>query len=125
MLENILSGDEYANVIIESVLDSDLELPKDQRMDPDFTKVWSKIIRKEANRKWSEYITGKSESYLFNDDEFTETFQKATEELVSETLSGLVEKNLVQLGVGEDGDILYSLTDEGKMEANKISDKNK
>lgn len=117
MLENILSGDDYANAIIDSVLESDLELPEDERMDPDFTEVWSKIVRKEANRKWSEYIVGKSESYVFDDVEFTETFKKATEEIVSETLSGLVEKNLVQLNVGDDGDILYSLTEEGKKEA--------
>lgn len=120
MLENILSGDDYANAIIESVLETDLELPEDQQMDPDFAKLWCKIVRKEANRKWSEYITGKSESYVFDEVEFEETFKRATEELVSETLSGLVEKNLVQLGVGEDGDILYSLTDDGKMEAEKL-----
>lgn len=120
MLENILSGDDYANAIIESVLEADLELPMDQQMDPDFAKLWCKIVRKEANRKWSEYITGKSESYVFDEVEFEETFKRATEELVSETLSGLVEKNLVQLGVGEDGDILYSLTDDGKMEAQKL-----
>lgn len=122
MLENILSGDDYANAIIDSVLETDLELPEDQRMDSDFTKIWCKIVRKEVNRKWSEYIIGKSESYVFDEVEFSETFQKATEELVSETLSGLVDKNMVQLGVGEDGNILYSLTDEGKMEAQKLKD---
>lgn len=115
-----MSGDDYANLLINSIQQSDLELPEDERMDSDFFQVWSKLVRKECSVKWSQYIIGKSETYLFDDEEFTSTFHKATQELLSETLSGLVEKNLVQLGVGEDGDILYSLTDDGKIEAQKL-----
>lgn len=120
MLENITSGDDYANVLISSVEESDLELPIDQRMDPELFTIWKKIVYKESNSKWQDYITGEVESYLFSDEEFAETFQKATQQLVSETLAGLFDKELVEMSVGNDGEILYSLTEQGKIEAQKI-----
>jgi hypothetical protein len=121
MLENITSGDDYAKILIESVVESEIDIPTSERMDPDLFIIWKKIIYKESNSKWQDYIIGKNDSYLFSDIEFTETFQKAAQELVSNTLSGLFDKEMVKMSVGDDGEILYSLTEEGKKQAEIIS----
>ena len=121
MLENITSGDDYAKILIESVVESEIDIPTSERMDPDLFIIWKKIIHKESNSKWQDYIIGKNDSYLFSDIEFTETFQKASQELVSDTLAGLFDKEMVKMSVGDDGEILYSLTEEGKKQAEIIS----
>jgi hypothetical protein len=123
MLENITSGDDYAKILIESVVESEIDIPTSERMDPDLFIIWKKIIHKESNSKWQDYIIGKNDSYLFSDIEFTETFQKASQELVSDTLAGLFDKEMVKMSVGDDGEILYSLTEHGLEEAKKISKK--
>lgn len=121
MLDNITSGDEYAKIIVESLIETELSLPQEDRMSPDLFSSWIKNITKDCNNKWLDYITGKIETYLLTDDDITEAYQKASKELLSETLSGLFEKEMIKISVGENGEILYSLTEKGKEEAQKIN----
>ena len=81
-----------------------------------FEKIqfWLDEIRKTVDTVYNEYITGKCETYLLDGDEMKQTFKTAHGLYIDETLIGMLDKGLLSLSVGEDGEILYSLSDEGK-----------
>jgi hypothetical protein len=51
--------------------------------------------------------------YEFDVDEFEQTFDNAGIRYTEELLHGLVDKGMVEVGVGKEGDLLYRATDEG------------
>jgi predicted transcriptional regulator len=51
---------------------------------------------------------------LFDEDEFRGLFEKAGIRYTGDILDGLVDKDMVQVGVREDGEIVYSTTSKGK-----------
>jgi hypothetical protein len=120
MLENFKSGDDYAQVLIQSIVESEIDLPKSERMDPELFQIWVNVITKKCRKKWNSYITGESEQFLLDEEEFTKTFQDATEELVSDTLGDLIDKNMVKVAIDDTGEMLYSLTDEGQEVAKNL-----
>lgn len=120
MLDNITSGDDYAKLIIQNILEVEETLPAEEKMGHDLILIWFRNIKKVANQKWFDYITGNIDTFLLSDEEFTDTINKAQEELISETLGDLVDKDYVKMAIGDDGEILYSLTEQGKIEAQKI-----
>lgn len=120
MLENFKSGDDYAQTLIQSIVESDMDLPTSERMDPELFQIWVKVITKKCRNKWNAYITGQIEEFLLNEEEFTNTFKEAAEELVSDTLGDLIDKNMVKVAIDDKGEMLYSLTDEGQEAAKNL-----
>jgi len=120
MLENFKSGDDYAQVLIQSIVESEIDLPKSERMDPELFQIWVNVITKKCRNKWNAYITGQIEEFLLDEEEFTNTFKDAAEELVSDTLGDLVDKNMVKIAIDDNGELLYSLTDQGQEAAKNL-----
>jgi hypothetical protein len=114
MLRNFKSGDDYANAIIDSIVESEIGLPQSERMDPELFNIWVNVITKKCKNNWNLYITGQIEDFLLDEEEFKDTFKEATDELVSDTLGDLVDKNMVKVSISDNGELLYSLTDEGQ-----------
>jgi hypothetical protein len=113
-MDNINSGADYANIIINSMIEGEGQLPKDEQM-PSllFTYLCQEITNK-ADETWTEYITGKRETYLMNDVEMKDLFDNAGMRYVSELIDGMVDKDVLQTYVDDNGDILYGLTENGK-----------
>ena len=120
MLENFKSGDDYAQTLIQSIVESEIDLPKSERMDPELFQIWVNVITKKCRNKWNAYITGQIEEFLLDEEEFTNTFKDAAEELVSDTLGDLVDKNMVKIAIDDNGELLYSLTDQGQEAAKNL-----
>lgn len=113
-MNNINSGADYANIIINIMIEGEGQLPKDEQM-PSllFTYLCQEITNK-ADETWTEYITGKRETYLMNDVEMKDLFDNAGMRYVSELIDGMVDKDVLQTYVDDNGDILYGLTENGK-----------
>jgi len=120
MLENINSGADYAQVLINSIKTTDSNLPPNEQMDPALFEYLSELIEEKADSVYNDYIIGKRESYLIDDIEMTELFKAAYENYVQRMLNSMVDKDLLEVSIGEEGDLLYGLSDKGKEEANKI-----
>jgi len=120
MLENINSGADYANIIINSLMEVEQDLSDDEKTESGFLKHHFITISELADQTYSDYITGKRESYMFTEEEFVSTAHKAKENYIQELLNGMVDKDLLEVSIGESGDLLYGLSDSGKEEANKI-----
>lgn len=112
--DNIQSGEDYARLMINTIMEGELELPKKERMDARLLQYWCDEISTFANEAWHAYITGTRESYLFDDVEFRKLFDNAGLRYASDILNGLVDKDMIQVGVREDGEMVYSLTDKGR-----------
>ena len=120
MLENINSGADYANIIINSLMEVEQDLSDDEKTESGFLKHHFITISELADQTYSDYITGKRESYMFTEEEFVSTAHKAKENYIQELLNSMVDKDLLEVSIGESGDLLYGLSDNGKEEADKL-----
>ena len=114
MEDNIQSGEDYARVIINAIIEDELDMPKDQRMDSKMLQYWCEEIQIFANQTWKEYIMGNRESYMFTESELKKLYENAGLKYASDILNGLVDKEMIEVSVGEGGDLLYSLTEKGR-----------
>lgn len=110
----INSGSDYAQLVIENILETERTLPVDQQMPIDLLTHLTKLVETEADKYYAEYIIGKRETFLFSDVELTDLFDKAGELYVGDILDGLVDKDMLEVSVDENGEFLYGLSELGK-----------
>jgi hypothetical protein len=108
MDHNINSGEDYARLLTETISQADGPLPEQ------LVEYWCEDIWEMAVNSYNDYIAGKKDDYLLSDVDMNEAYDRAGIKYTQEILNGLVDKGMVQAGVGEEGEILYSLTEEGK-----------
>lgn len=112
-MNNINSGNDYARLLIDEILKEENEAPLGKKMPILLLSFWIDEIKTLADETWSQYIIGKRDMYEFSADEFEQTFNNAGLKYTGELLDGLVDKGMVEVGIGKGGDILYKITDEG------------
>lgn len=108
MRENINNGEDYARLLTSTIREADGPLPEE------LVEYWCEDIWEIAVNSYNDYITGKKEDYLLSDVDINEAFDRAGIRYTQEILNGMVDKGVVQAEIGEGGEILYSLTEEGK-----------
>ena len=121
---NINSGADYAQLVIDGILETERTLPVDQQMPIGLLTYLTEDIEIKADKHWIDYISGKRETFMFSDVELEEMFNKAGEKYVSDLLDGMVDKNLLEVSVDENGEFLYGLTELGK-QVNELDNKKK
>lgn len=107
------SSQEYAASIIDSILQTESEVPKAEKLDPQLLNYWCEEIVYSADRVWKEYEAG-DRDYKFTPEEVEDLFEKAKSRLIAEVLENLLERDLVELGVRADGELVYKLSAEGQ-----------
>jgi hypothetical protein len=113
-MDNINSGADYAQSLIDGIIESEKLLPTDEQLPISLLTYWCEEIESYAELTYHYYITGKREHFAFNEDELKELFEKAGMRYTGDILDGLVDKDMVQVSVREDGEMVYSSTDKGK-----------
>lgn len=116
---NINSGEDYAKMLINTIVEAEIDLSADQRMEAGLMQYWCEEIREYADVTWNEYIIGKREEYMFTDVEMQKLFEKAGLRYANDILNGLVDKELIEVSVSPEGELLYGLTEKGKKEVNE------
>ena len=112
-MNNISSGNDYAQLLIDEILKDESDAPLDKKMPILLLSFWIDEIKTLADITWNQYVIGKRDMYEFDVDEFERTFDNAGIRYTEELLHGLVDKGMVEVGVGKEGDLLYRATDEG------------
>ena len=120
---NINSGSDYAQIVIDSIIETEKTLPIDQQMPLDLLTYLTKLIEEHADKHYAEYIIGKRETFLFSDVELTDLFDKAGELYVSDMIDGLVDKDMLEVSIDETGEFLYGLTEKGKQASEQYEPK--
>lgn len=105
---NIQSGDEYADLLIENLLESNREF---KELDPELMEYWEKEIRKMCNKRYNDYVKGKDDSYLLSEEDMLETYRNASLKLTGDILAKLVDKGEVKMGINDQGEIVYAAKD--------------
>jgi hypothetical protein len=112
-MNNISSDNDYAQLLIDEILKDESDAPLDKKMPILLLSFWIDEIKTLADITWNQYVIGKRDMYEFDVDEFEQTFDNAGIRYTEELLHGLVDKGMVEVGVGKEGDLLYRATDEG------------
>ena len=113
-MEEYNSYQEYAQSMIKDIIALENTFPVHEQLPPTLLTYWCEEINSHAEQYWKEYLVGKRESYMFNEEEFKDIFDKAGVRYTSEIVDGLVDEGYVQMGIRDDGEIVYSATDKGK-----------
>ena len=108
MDHNINSGEDYARLLTETIKLADGPLPEQ------LVEYWCENIWELAVNSYNDYIAGKKDDYLLSDVDMEEAYESAGLRYTQEMVNDLVDKGMIQAGIGEGGEILYSLTEEGK-----------
>lgn len=106
----------------EYAMDLSYEISKlgENDIHPDVLDYWCDDVYNIALESYVEYLKGNKETYLITDEDVKASYEKASLRHTQELLNGMVDKGLVKVSIGETGDILYSLTEEGKKHADEL-----
>jgi len=110
---NINSGADYAQLVIEGILEVERTLPVDQQMPLGLLTYLTELIEEQADEYYTAYVIGKKETFMFSDVELNKLFNKAGELFVGDILDGLVDKDMLEVSIDENGEMLYSATKKG------------
>jgi len=113
------SYQEYAQMLIKDIIALENIFPKHEQLPSTLFTYWCEEINNQAEQYWKEHILGKRKSYMFDDSEFREVFDKAGTRYTSEIVDELVEEGYVQMGISGSGEIVYSATEKGKQALSK------
>ena len=105
---NINSGDDYADLIINDLKNIDGNMPEE------IIEYWSIEIRTLCNINYLKYIEGELDSFLLTDEQLEGTYKTAVEKVVGDTLAGLLDNEMIEMGIDEKGEVVYSATEKGK-----------
>jgi len=122
MIENINSGADYAQIVVNAILKEEKKLPIEQQMPIGILHYLTEQVNHLANQHYQDYILGKRDTFMFSDVELETMFNKAGELYVGDLIDEAVDNNLMQTYIGKSGEILYGLSEEGKKELKKIKD---
>ena len=106
--------DEYIQDLINNILETEKTIPEDQQLPMNLLSYWVEGIKKPARKAWIENTMGNRESYLLTEEEMMTLYDKAGEQYVSELLDGMVDKDLLEVSIDENGEFLYGLSEKGK-----------
>ena len=106
----------------EYAMDLSYEISKlgEGTIDSQLLDYWCDDVYNLALDSYVEYLKGNKETYLITDEDVKKSYEKASLRHTQELLNGMVDKGLVQVSVGETGDILYSLTEGGKKHLDEL-----
>jgi len=111
---NINSGADYAQIVIDAIIETERTLPVDQQMPLDLLTHLTKLIENGADKHYTAYVIGKRETFMFSDVELNDLFNKAGELYVGEMIDGLVDKDMLEVSISADGEMLYGVTEKGR-----------
>jgi hypothetical protein len=107
MNRDINTGDDYCDMLME-------ELSQTTETDGELLEYCEKQIRPLCNTRFLEYIKGEAENYMLTEDEVIACYKEGTKQMISDALEGLYDKGILNLGIDEEGEVVYSLTEDGK-----------
>lgn len=106
------NGKEYAHDLIFTIMEADLKA--EQPLPSDLLEYWGQEIHNECVARFELYINNEVDDYRLSDEEIMDLLKEANSKLISDTLITLVERGDISMSVGDDGEILYSATEQGK-----------
>lgn len=113
MNQEFRDAEHYASTIRDIILNTEPD-PMDEPMPIDLLNYWANNMYNACYKAYNDYIIGKRDDYRLTDEESFEQYEKAGLQFTQELVDGMVDKDLLQVSVGPEGDLLYSTTPKGQ-----------
>jgi hypothetical protein len=99
------------NIIIEEATNPNVDEPA---MPETLVAYWAENMYDTCYKAYNDYIIGKRDDYRLSDTESYEQYEKAGLRFTQELVNGMVDRDLLEVSVSPEGDLLYSTTEKGK-----------
>jgi len=111
-------AEHYASTIRNIILTTENE-PGQEPMPEDLVKYWAENMYNACYDAYNAYIMGKRDDYRLTEKESHDEYDKAGIQFTQELVDSMVDKDLLQVSVSPEGDLLYSTTKKGQKAAKK------
>jgi len=113
MENDFKDAEHYASTIRDIILNTEPD-PEDEPMPVDLINYWADNMYDACYKAYNDYIIGKRDEYKLSDTESYEQYEKAGLRFTQELVNGMVDRDLLEVSVSPEGDLLYSTTEKGK-----------
>lgn len=110
MSQEINSPEDYGKLLIETLKESGPE----EDLPAELLEYWCENVYEAAVNSYNDYLAGKKEDFLLTEEEMEAAYESAGLRYTEDLVNGLLDKDVIQAGVNNGGDIVYSLTEKGK-----------
>lgn len=86
----------------------------EKEMDKDFEKTFLSLLMETTKKAWLDYELSIRETYLLSESELDKVWSDTTEDNLNNMLSRLSDLGYITTGVNEKGDIVYSISEDGR-----------
>ena len=86
----------------------------EKEMDKDFEKIFLSLLMQTAKQAWSDYELSIRETYLLSERELEKVWADTTTESTNTMLEKLSNMGYITTGVNVNGDIVYSISEDGQ-----------
>lgn len=112
-LENINSGDDYANLLIANM--EELRYHQDESdFHPAIFELWCDNVRLLCRKRYRDYIKEIADTFLLSDEDMRKALQEATTAYIEQGIEELLDREVIEMSIDDKGEVLYSLTGKGK-----------
>ena len=116
MENDFKDAEHYASTIRDIILNTEPE-PGEESLPENLVKYWAENMYNACYKAYNDYIIGKRDDYKLTNTESYKQYDKAGLQFTQELVDGMVDKDLLEVSVGPEGDLLYSTTKKGKKAA--------
>jgi hypothetical protein len=105
---------DYYLELFEAIDESDSLLSEEKKMPLEFKNLFRNRIKNLTKQSWKDAKNSERESYMLSDDELEKAWEDSMIEYTSNIVRNLSDKELIEMSIREDGEIVYSLSEKGK-----------
>jgi hypothetical protein len=123
MNKNFNSIEDYKNGLINQLtnIQNEMDSMDEGKLDEETFNIWVKVLKEMCDENYINYINNVIEDFVITSNQLMESLEKAKDISIDEALCSLSEKGLVDVSINEKGELLYSLSEEGKKTSKQIN----
>lgn len=106
-------AEHYASTIRDIILNTEPE-NGEEPLPENLVNYWAENMYNACYKAYNDYIMGKREFFQLTDKESYDEYDKAGIQFTQELVDSMVDKELLQVSVSPEGDLLYSATKKGQ-----------
>ena len=114
MNHDFRDAEHYASTIRNIIIEEATCVSDEPALPETLVAYWAENMYNACYKAYNDYIIGKRDDYRLTDTESYEQYDKAGLQFTQELVDGMVDKDLLEVSVGPEGDLLYSTTEKGK-----------
>jgi hypothetical protein len=120
MNHDFRDAEHYASTIRNIIIEEATCVSDEPALPETLVAYWAENMYDMCYKAYNDYIIGKRDDYKLSDIESYEQFEKAGLQYTQELVDGMVDRDLLEVSVGQGGDLLYSTTKKGLEIANQF-----